>query len=147
MRAPPDGNADNVLLIGNRPSHPEPPRAAEREALPNSGELPEVARELIERTLSDWGRGSLVATASLCATELLASAAEHSVDDVELELRDYGETVEVELVLMGADAPLHEPPDSNAALAPHFTVVDTCAALWGVVPLPGAERVWFELSG
>ena len=134
------------MLYGCNPTRSDPPRAIERAAVPAGPDGAEVARAVIERVLREWGRSGLVAKATLCASELLAGTPD-GVRQVEVVLRDHGDTVEVDLEFVSRDSPVRSLAEDGGGPAPHLTVVDRSASLWGVVPLGGGERVWFELDG
>ena len=135
-----------VILYGSNPSRTDPPRAIERAAVPAGPDGAEVARAVIERVLREWGRSALVPTATLCASELLAGTPD-GVRQVEVVLSDHGDAVEVDLEFVGRDSPVLSLAVDGDGPAPHLTVVDRTASLWGVVSLGCGERVWFELDG
>ena len=136
-----------MLLYGQLPPDDHPPRAEEQTDLPLGPDRAERARVFVEDTLRDWGHGAVVDRAVLCTSELVTELAACDPDSVALVLRHDGDSVQVEVRLVGCDNRFHDlVTQQDTKRAASVEVIDRLATLWGVSPSGAGETIWFELT-
>jgi anti-sigma regulatory factor (Ser/Thr protein kinase) len=132
---------DAVRLAG---ADQEPPRRRTAD-LPWANESPRWARGVVDDACTEWGLGSLVESAQLVASELVANACRHAHSPARLELL-YRSRILVIRVSDESPAlprpPGDGPPDPDAREGRGLWVVSRCSTSWGCLQRPGGKTVW-----
>ncbi|MFZ4266646.1 ATP-binding protein [Streptomyces arboris] len=123
--------------------------SAESRTLPREPESAAAARRLVQAALQSWGLETLVGSATLVVSELVANAAEHArgpsvqvtvtrvgVYRAQVAVTDLDRTVPVLGLAPGDDQ------ERGRGLA----IVAAVSEAWGVVPLSSGKRVWAQVA-
>jgi histidine kinase-like protein len=113
--------------------------------LPWAAESPRWARGVVDDACTAWGLGSLVGTAQLVASELVANVYRHARTRARLELL-YRSGILVIRVSDESPAlprpPGDGPPDPGSRDGRGLWLVSRCSTSWGCLQRPGGKTVW-----
>lgn len=124
-----------------------PQAATVRTTLPAAARSVRAARDIVARTLLDWGCGSQIGMATMVVAELVSSAVAREAGDVGLSVSRCGEQVRIGV----RGAGLAYPPTARAAsirgTGRAMLLIAALATSWGVLPCADGDRVvWVALS-
>ena len=104
-----------------------------------------AARRFLRTVLEDWRCDEIVEVVLLAANELVTNAILHARTDFEVGVRLAQGVVRIEVADADDRLPIHREARDDALGGRGMGVLDAVAARWGVDPVPGGKRVWFEL--
>ncbi|MER6702862.1 ATP-binding SpoIIE family protein phosphatase [Streptomyces fumanus] len=142
-----DGEHDDdiAMLYLHRPEDAAQQAAVAREYAPVSGAVPD-ARDLVSRTMREWGLRHLVNDMMLIADEMVANAVRHARTPLRVELRRSGERVVLEVTDSSTEEPrliVSQPGEFGHR---GIFLVDAIATRWGTRPIDGGKVVWAEVK-
>jgi len=114
--------------------------------LPASRDSPRVARRFVEATLTAWGCGGLVDTATLLVSELVGNAVLHADSEVGLSLRLLAERLRVEVADRSILVPHRRAAAEDDLTGRGSGLVELLASSWGITGRADGKSVWFELG-
>jgi serine phosphatase RsbU (regulator of sigma subunit) len=119
--------------------------AVSRDYPPVSGAVPD-ARDLVSRTMREWGLRHLANDMMLIADEMVANAVRHARTPLRVELRRTGERVVLEVTDSSREEPrliVSHPGDFGHR---GIFLVDAIATRWGTRWIDGGKVVWAEVE-
>ncbi|TKS96998.1 GAF domain-containing protein [Streptomyces galbus] len=119
--------------------------AVVREYPPVSGAVPD-ARDLVSRTMREWGLGHLANDLMLVTDEIVANAVRHARTPLRVELRRSADRVVLEVTDSSTRQPrlIVSRPEEFGHRG--IFLVDAIAARWGTRLIDGGKVVWAEVS-
>ncbi len=103
-------------------------------------------RQIVGAWLRLWGHGSLVDSAAMCVTELLANVHRHvRLPECELSLVNWPGGVRLSVSDTSPTLPVLTEPDWVAENGRGLFLLAHTAELWGVVPTATGKTVWVLL--
>lgn len=140
--APWSAGDDLVVLMAR--ATPMPGHRSVRWTLPPDPAMASRARQLIDRTLTDWGLHDLRDTARLLANELVTNAFRHGRGDVGIQMAKGGSLV-VEVSDADERLPHRTELSPDGQWGRGLVMVNELAEKWGARSITGGKVVWFEL--
>ena len=104
-----------------------------------------VARRFVAETLERWQCGDVLDTVMLLVSELVTNAVIHAGSDVDLSVRLLPDVVRVEVIDTSDVMPAPRDAADHETSGRGLAILDAMSSAWGVDPLPGGKRVWFEV--
>lgn len=104
-----------------------------------------AARRFLREVLEDWRCDEVVEVVLLAANELVTNAIMHARTDFEVAVRLARGVVRIEVTDRDDRLPVYREARDDALGGRGMGVLDAVAARWGVDPVSGGKRVWFEL--
>ncbi|MCS0604355.1 SpoIIE family protein phosphatase [Streptomyces sp. LP11] len=137
---------DIALLYLYRPEDPSRRAVAvARDYPPVSGAVP-AARDLVSRTLREWGLSHLADDLTLITDEMVANAVRHARTPLRVEVRRSGDRVVLEVTDSSTEEPrLFVSPPGEFGHRGIF-LVDAIATRWGTRAIDGGKVVWAEVK-
>ncbi|WP_344605214.1 ATP-binding SpoIIE family protein phosphatase [Streptomyces glaucus] len=116
-----------------------------RDYPPVSGAVPD-ARDMVARTMREWGLRHLANDMMLIADEMVANAVRHARTPLRVELRRTGERVVLEVTDSSPEEPrlIVSPPGEFGHRG--IFLVDAIATRWGTRRIEGGKVVWAEVK-
>lgn len=107
---------------------------------------PGQTRAFVGSTARSWGLGDVGSLAELLVSEVVTNAVEHGSSGgvVEIEALPAGLRVAVTDHSRGEPEVRHPTPDEPTGRG--LAIVDQLSRWWGVEPVTGGKRVWFEVD-
>jgi anti-sigma regulatory factor (Ser/Thr protein kinase) len=104
-----------------------------------------AARRFLRRALESWRCDAIADLVLLAANELVTNAVIHARSAVDLRVQLSNRVVRIEVVDRDPRPPVprHAPDDATGGRG--LAVVEAVASRWGVDPIEGGKRVWFEV--
>ncbi|SCK38204.1 SpoIIE family protein phosphatase [Streptomyces sp. WMMB 322] len=134
---------DDLAVLMARAT-PMPGHRSVRWILPPEAPMASRARQLIDRTLTDWGLGALRETARLLANELVTNAFQHGRGDVGIQLAK-GASLVVEVSDGDERLPHRAELTADGQWGRGLVLVNELAGKWGARSVTSGKVVWFEL--
>ena len=116
--------------------------------LPASAQAPAAARKLVRELLVGWDLESMVADASVVASELVTNAVRHAVgaETYLLELVRTDTGIRICVADPSPLLPIVREPDIAAPNGRGMQIINALGAEWGWEPLPDGKRVWVDVA-
>ena len=114
--------------------------------LPPAPKAAAIARAFVREHLLPMANDATVDAVTLCVSELVTNALDHSAPPFELRMECGKGRVRVEVSDATTSPPVQRPPDPSALRGRGLQFVDQSATRWGVEPFPGGKTVWAEFS-
>lgn len=143
VRMAPRSAGDDLAILMARAT-PTPRNRSVRWNLPPEPAMASKARELIDRTLDDWGLDALRGVTGLLANELVTNAFRHGRGDVGIQLAR-GDSLVVEVSDSDERLPHRAEATPDGQWGRGLKLVDELAAKWGARSVTSGKVVWFEL--
>jgi anti-sigma regulatory factor (Ser/Thr protein kinase) len=136
---------DIAMLYLHRPEEASQQATVAREYAPVSSAVPD-ARDLVSRTMREWGLRHLMNDMMLIADEMVANAVRHARTPLRVELRRSGERVVLEVTDSNPEEPrliVSQPGEFGHR---GIFLVDAIATRWGTRRIDGGKVVWAEVK-
>ncbi|HVF74238.1 MAG TPA: ATP-binding protein [Acidimicrobiales bacterium] len=104
-----------------------------------------AARRFLRDVLEDWRCDEVVEVVLLAANELVTNAILHARTDFELIVRLARGVVRIEVIDFDERLPVHRDARDDALGGRGMGVLNAVADRWGVDPVLGGKKVWFEV--
>ncbi len=106
------------------------------------------ARKLVTYALGEWGLGGLTETASLCVTELVANAVQHSgARTIRVAVsRTTDHRVRIEVTEEDRTLPIRRHPGPYEQRGRGLMLIDALSELWGADLMRWGKAVWCEFD-
>ncbi|MEV5407840.1 ATP-binding protein [Thermopolyspora sp. NPDC052614] len=112
---------------------------------PPSVECVGEARELVRKTLADWGLPHFIERVTLIVSELTTNVVLHAATPLTLTLHvERGERLRGQVADGSSDLPAPGRPNDDAEGGRGLAIVDVLADAWGITPTANGKTVWFE---
>lgn len=117
-----------------------------RVTLPADPRSPAAARQLVRRSLTQWGLVAFSDDAELLVSELVTNAVLHARSETEVAVTADGDRVHVEVCDGSPVLPRTRPHSLTATTGRGVRMLEALAAAWGVVSTGSGKCVWFALD-